>query len=446
MAKTATTLKVSTALAMAMEYQAADRLDQAEGLCDAVLAALPDHADALHLRGYLAFRRDALDHAADLIGRAVLADPARGDFHNSLGNVRLGQDDYGSAVACFGRALERDGDDPIALVNLGIALYGAGDTERAVEALRRGLERSPGHAQARAALGLIAFEQGDDDAAKAQLRLAADNPRYAHGASCAFGAELAAMTDAAAIGAPALTGEMPAAGRPGMVVFAACDHGYFRAFARPLALSIDHNATGHDLHLHLFNPEPDFDAELAALKSRLTRTVLTVSREAMPGADPVYFSNLRFVRLHQIMAASGRALLGLDADSLVRGPLDGLDAVDLAITTRFDKAEIGHKMLATTLLLRPSPAGRAFLARVAAYVLSCLRDARLAWYLDQSVLYLVYRMMERAGEAITLAPLPRAYADSDFGPDSPIWAAKGDRKTDLAFVAEAARITGAAPD
>jgi hypothetical protein len=400
----------------------------------------------------LAFRRDSFDRAAELIGRALAVDGTRSDFHNSLGNVRLRQDAYGDAVACFRRALARDDDDAIALVNLGIALYGAGDIDEAADALRRGLARSPDHAQGRAALGLIAFEQGDNATAAAQLRLAARDPRYAYGASCLFGEAFAAYADPAAIegllaDAPALEGELPAADQPGMVLVTACDHGYFRMFARPLALSLDSNAPGHEMHLHIFNPEPGFEAELADPKSRLVDTSLTVSREAMPGADPIYFSNLRLVRLHQFMTASDRALLALDADSLVRAPLDDLEAMvgdaDLAITTRFDKAEMGQKMLATTLLLRPTSAGRDLLARVAAYVLNCRRDDRLAWYLDQSVLYLVYRMMERSSAAVTLASLPPAYADSAFGPDSRIWAAKGERKTDPAFVAEMARLVEA---
>lgn len=54
MAKAATTT-VSGALEAAAEHHAAGRLDDAEQLCDAVLAALPEHAEALHRRGVLAF-------------------------------------------------------------------------------------------------------------------------------------------------------------------------------------------------------------------------------------------------------------------------------------------------------------------------------------------------------------------------------------------------------
>ncbi len=444
-------MKVSTALETAVQHHGAGRLDEAEKLYDAVLGALPDHADALHLRGILACQQGALDHAADLIARAIAVNGGEADYHNSLGNVRQLQGDYRGAEASLRRALSLRPDYPQASINLGIALYGSGNAAEAVAMLHQGIARLPNHAQARAALGLIAFEAGDFVTAAAQMKIAASQePRFAYGASCVFGDELTAWTDPAGVdallaAAPDLSGEMPDAGRPGMVVTSACDHGYFRKYARPLAISLDRNAPGHDLHLHLFNPEPDFDTELAHLKSCLDNTRLTVSREAMPGADALYFSNMRFARLHQIMAACGRDLFSLDTDSLIRGPLDDLGSAvgdaDLAFILRPEKAEIGHKILATSIYFTASPAARDFLAHVAGYILSCVRDKRLAWYLDQSVLYLVYRMMTRDGATLETAPLPTEYADSAFTADSAVWAAKGDRKTEPVFLAEAAKFT-----
>ncbi len=193
----------------------------------------------------------------------------------------------------------------------------------------------------------------------------------------------------------------------------------------------------------MFNPEPGFDREVAALGARLGHTVLTVSRERRAGADPLYFSNMRLVRLYQIMSACGRTVLSLDADSLVRGPLDGIDgalaAADIAIPLRPELAEVGQKMLATTLVLRATPAALEYLRRVSCYILNCYHEDRLAWYLDQSVLYLVHRMMATRGGAPALVALPATYADSTLAPESSIWAAKGDRKTAPAFVSEAAR-------
>ncbi len=451
MAKAATTT-VSSALRAAAEHHAAGRLDDAERLCDAVLAALPEHAEALHRRGILAFQRGALGHAADLVRRAIAADTSAPEPHNSLGNIMLAGGDHRRAVECYRMSLSLAPDDPVARINLGIALYGAGARADAKEALGDGLALMPEHAQARAALAVIALDEGEDACAAAQLRAAALlQPRFGYGASCVLGDDLDPYTDVSGIdemlaAAPALEGEMPACARPGPVVVTSCDHGYFRRFARPLAASLDTNAPGHDLHIHVFNPEPGFDDELDALRTSLADTTLTASREVAPGADPVYFSNMRLVRLHQIMQACGRGLVSLDADSLVRFPLGdlggatgaALDAADLSVRLRPDRAEIGQKWLATTLVLHDTEAVRDYLSRVACYVLNCFHEDRLVWYLDQCVLYLVHRMMARAGVAPIFASLPPGYADTTFAPESAIWAAKGDRKTAPAFVAEAA--------
>ncbi len=449
MAKAATTT-VSGALRAAAEHHANGRLDDAERLCDAVLAALPDHAEALHRRGILAFQRGALDHAADLVRRAIAADTSAPEPRNSLGNILLAGGDHAGAVACYRESLSLEpgslgAGDPVVLINLGISLYGTGARADAKEALGDGLALMPEHAQARAALAVIALDEGEDSDAATQLRAAALlQPRFGYGASCVLGDDLDAYTDVSGIdemlaAAPALEGEMPASAQPGPVVVTSCDHGYFRRFARPLAASLNANAPGHDLHIHVFNPEPEFDGELDALRTSLADTTVTVSREVAPGADPVYFSNMRLVRLHQIMQACGRGLVSLDADSLVRLPLDDLDgAADLSVALRPDRAEIGQKWLATTLVLRDTEAVRHYLSRVACYVLNCFHEDRLVWYLDQCVLYLVHRMMARAGVAPTLAPLAPGYADTTFAPESAIWAAKGDRKTAPAFAVEAA--------
>lgn len=449
MADNGAPMTVSGALAAAAAHHAAGRLDDAQQLCDAVLETLPDHAEALHRRGVLAFQRGALGHAADLLRRAVVADPSAPETLHSLGNILLAGDDHLGAIECYGRSLSLGGDDPAVRIHLGIALHGAGRHPEAADTLTAGLAAVPDHAQGRAALAAIALDMGDEAEARTQLRAAAFlDERFAYGTSCVLGDDLEAYTstdglDEMLAAAPALEGETPSPDRKGLVVVTACDPAYFRRFAKPLAASLDANAPGADLHIHVFNPEADLDGEADRLRSSLRATTLTVSRESWPGADRLYFSNMRLVRLHQIQSRCRRDLLSLDTDSLVMAPLGGLDAVvdnaDIAVTLRPHKAEIGQKILATTLMLRATPMTCEYLRRIASYILNCFHEDRLAWYLDQSVLYLVLRMMTASGEAPSVVALPGGYADSGFDPASPIWAAKGDGKTAPAFIAEAAR-------
>ena len=60
-------------LAIVREYIGARRLDAAERLLAHVLASAPGHAEALHLRGFIAFRQRRMDDAAILMEAALAA-------------------------------------------------------------------------------------------------------------------------------------------------------------------------------------------------------------------------------------------------------------------------------------------------------------------------------------------------------------------------------------
>jgi tetratricopeptide (TPR) repeat protein len=62
-------------------------LDAAARLYEAVLAADPDQADALHSLGVLHHQRGQSDHAIASIERAIRLAPEYADAHNNLGNV-----------------------------------------------------------------------------------------------------------------------------------------------------------------------------------------------------------------------------------------------------------------------------------------------------------------------------------------------------------------------
>ncbi len=442
---------VSDVLQKAARFYENGDLAAAARFCDAILKAAPGHADTLHLRGIVAFKSGHGDEAVALIRRAIAANGDEPSYYNSLGGVLIDRGAYAEAVEALRKSVALAPAYPQALFNLGTACFGLGAAAEAEDHLCRGLALMPDFPQAHAALGLMAFEKGDDGAAVAALRRAAlAGPRYAYGNVCYLGAEYAARSDPETLpglfdALPPVTGDLPAADRPGMVIMTACDHRYFSEYGVALALSAAKNAPGCDFHFHVMNPDSSFDDEFAALRARINGAKITASRETAPGADRLYFSNIRFARLHQIITACERDILCLDTDSLIMGGLEGLEDVpgDMAIQLRPDRAEIAQQVLASTVCFRDGPATRQFIARLAAYILSCHRDGGLAWYLDQCAFHLVRRMTERAGEPLSVAALPGEFADANFDPKSPIWAAKGDRKLDLAFARAARKLTGA---
>ena len=63
--------------AVAQEYIDANRLDAAERMLGHILGAVPDHADSLHARGLIAYRRGRLDQAVALMERGIAAGAGR---------------------------------------------------------------------------------------------------------------------------------------------------------------------------------------------------------------------------------------------------------------------------------------------------------------------------------------------------------------------------------
>src|SRR5690348_6548816 len=70
-----------------LAHHRAGRLDRAEALYREVLAGNPEHADALHLLGVVAFQCGKIGSALQLIGRALPALDGLPDAHLNYGNA-----------------------------------------------------------------------------------------------------------------------------------------------------------------------------------------------------------------------------------------------------------------------------------------------------------------------------------------------------------------------
>ena len=131
-----------TLLADAIALHRANRLREAEPLYAAVLAAEPDHPDALHFLGVLKHRQGASEEAVALIGRALALAPSP-DMHNNLGNVLLQNGQAEAAVAAYRRVVELRPDDAAAHHNLAIALQAMDRPVEAGLALERAIALEP---------------------------------------------------------------------------------------------------------------------------------------------------------------------------------------------------------------------------------------------------------------------------------------------------------------
>ena len=171
---------ISQALAIAVQYHQAGRLQAAEQIYQQILQADPHQADAWHLLGLLANQVGKPEVAVEYIGRAIGLNGNVAGFHSNLGGVYWGLRRIPEAIACHRRALELKPDFAEAHSNLGNALNEQGKPDEAIACYRRALKIMPDHAEAHNNLGNVLRGQRKLDEAIACYRRALElKPRYA---------------------------------------------------------------------------------------------------------------------------------------------------------------------------------------------------------------------------------------------------------------------------
>jgi predicted O-linked N-acetylglucosamine transferase (SPINDLY family) len=169
-------------LASAIEHHQQGRLQEAHDLYRQILAARPDHPDALHLLGVIALQAGDPATAVELIGNAVALNGGIADYHNNLGLALTGLERAEDAVAALERALTCSPDHAIAHNNLGNALKALGRAEAALAAYERALALDPVYVEAHNNRGNALVKLGRPEEALPAYRRALElNPDYADG-------------------------------------------------------------------------------------------------------------------------------------------------------------------------------------------------------------------------------------------------------------------------
>jgi tetratricopeptide (TPR) repeat protein len=140
--------RVAALFASGLAHHQGGRLSQAETLYRETLALQPDHADALHLLGVLAFQVGRHDVAIDLIDRAIAHDGTNPRFHSNRGLVLAGLQRLAEAVTSYDRALSLRPGDAEVLYNCGNALLALGRPSDALDAYERALLATPDYTEA----------------------------------------------------------------------------------------------------------------------------------------------------------------------------------------------------------------------------------------------------------------------------------------------------------
>jgi protein O-GlcNAc transferase len=147
-------------------HHQAGRLERAEALYRKALARDPEHAEALHLLGVIAYQRGDSETAVTLIEHALPQLQELPEAHLDLGNALREAGRLAEAADCYRRAVVLDPDYGMGHCNLGRALSDQGSFEAGLESARRAVELIPdflgAHINCAAALsGLRRFEEAE---------------------------------------------------------------------------------------------------------------------------------------------------------------------------------------------------------------------------------------------------------------------------------------------
>ena len=138
----------------------AGKLSEAEALYRQVLDIQPDHGEANHLLGLIAFQIGQNDQAIQLIKKAIRANPDKAAFHANLGPALQKKGRLDDAAASCVRAIELEPDYAEAHANLGSAFHARGNLDEAVASYRRAIAIDPDFAEAHNNLGNTLKDQG----------------------------------------------------------------------------------------------------------------------------------------------------------------------------------------------------------------------------------------------------------------------------------------------
>jgi protein O-GlcNAc transferase len=151
-------------LAVGRQHHQAGRLAEAEACYQRVLAAQPDHAEALHLLGVVAHQAGRHDFAVELISQAIKQNGQNAAYFRSLGIALKNQGKLDEAVTAYRQAIRIEPGLAEAHCNLGNMLRGQGELDEALASYNRAICLRPDYADAlcnrgSALLGLKRYDE-----------------------------------------------------------------------------------------------------------------------------------------------------------------------------------------------------------------------------------------------------------------------------------------------
>ena len=148
-----------------LAHHSAGRLGEAAAIYRRILDADPNHADALHLLGTLAFQQNRNAEAIELIGRALKLAPDAPEFHAAMGQVLAAEGRFSQAASAYEQSLALRDEQPDVHFNLGCTFLTLGQPAPAVRSFTRAISLRPNFPDAFVNLGAAFRAMGKLDEA-----------------------------------------------------------------------------------------------------------------------------------------------------------------------------------------------------------------------------------------------------------------------------------------
>ena len=150
--------KIQHTFQLAFDKHQNGLLSEAYRLYSEVLVLEPDHFDALHLSGLVAYQTDNPDLAVTFISKALEIKASDPSLHNNLGIALHALGRYERALECYQTAQNLKPDYIEAFYNAGNASYEKGDLAIAANYYESALSIDPSYVDAHLNLGKVFYD------------------------------------------------------------------------------------------------------------------------------------------------------------------------------------------------------------------------------------------------------------------------------------------------
>ena len=141
---------------LGFNFLKAGQVAEAEGCSRQALTQQPDHADALHLMGIVAFHKQQYDHAVEWIAGAIRQVP-KPEYLLSLGNALQQSGRLEEALKAYDRGVMFKPEDAELWKSMGNVLIKLERSDEAVLSFQHALKFNPRHLEAASACAQLLF-------------------------------------------------------------------------------------------------------------------------------------------------------------------------------------------------------------------------------------------------------------------------------------------------